>query len=148
MELQDLIIEECVHAGVDCQSKKRVLEFISESAHKHSQAGAKQIFNSLLSRERLGSTSIGHGVAIPHGRIPQGDKPFAVIVTLREPVSFDSQDEAGVDLIFALIIPEESSQEHLATLAEIAKKMTNKELYRQMRQTSDTQSLYHILRQL
>lgn len=148
MTLQDLIIPECIHTDVQCQSKKRVLEKISEYAASHCDANARDIFTSLLEREKLGSTSIGQGIALPHGRIPKTQTPFAVVLKLKEPISFDDSDPQPVDLIFALLIPEENQEESLEVLTNLARRMTNKDYTRKLRHAESLDVLTDMLQQL
>jgi PTS system nitrogen regulatory IIA component len=108
--------------AVEGGSKKRVLEMasklIAESAGE--EVTYELVFTGLIGRERLGSTGIGEGVAIPHCRLAGIDKPVGALIHLAEPIDFDAIDSRPVDLMFFLLVPEEASDEHLGTLAKLA----------------------------
>ena len=98
--------------------------------------------NILLTRERLGSTGIGHGIAIPHARIGGIDKPIGALLRLEQGIDFDAQDDQQVDLLCALLVPEEATDEHLKTLSHLAKLFNQSEVQSQLRQCDDGNSLY------
>ena len=121
MRLQDLVIPEMTCCAVNAQSKKAVLEFIASRVHQtHPYMELQVIYNALISRERLGSTGIGAGVAIPHCRIKGSTELIAVVLTLTNGIDFNAPDGAEVNLVFALLAPEEATDEHLILLSEIA----------------------------
>lgn len=125
-------------------SKKRVLEFIAEQIHRHDPTlDDTRTFNNLVSRERLGSTGIGQGIAIPHCRLEGLDHVVGVLVTLEEGVSFDAIDSQPVDLIFALVVPKEATSEHLELLSQLAEKFNDRSFCDRLRQCTDADSLYH-----
>jgi PTS system nitrogen regulatory IIA component len=108
-------------------SKKRLLEHVSELLGSSSpQVSRQSIFDALVNREKLGSTGLGNGVAIPHGRLPGLAGPVCALVRLVTPVDFDAADGQPVDLAFALLVPEESTEEHLQVLSTIAEIFSNK----------------------
>ena len=112
----------CAHIG----SKKKLLERISDLlAQDAPQLTTNEIFDSLVSREKLGSTGLGKGVALPHGRMSPLDKPICAFIKLDEAVDFDAMDGKPVDLVFALLVPEESTEEHLQVLSTIAEMFSN-----------------------
>ena len=114
MNITDLLIPERVTCCHDVGSKKRLLEYISELlANSSLKLSQNDIFNALLSREKLGSTGLGKGVAIPHGRMTSLEKPVCAFVKLDTPIDFDASDGQPVDLIFTLLVPEDSTEEHL-----------------------------------
>jgi PTS system nitrogen regulatory IIA component len=144
MDLATILSEDSTRCAVPVKSKKRVLELISELVVKQlPQLDAKSIFDSLLSREKLGSTGIGNGIAIPHGRL-QGfnGSPVAVLISCEKPIAFDALDNKPVDLLFALLVPEENHEQHLKTLARIAAKLSDKSRLRQLRAAQNNVSLY------
>lgn len=125
------------------ESKKRVLELISEiSTRDEPDINAKEVLECLVTRERLGTTSIGHGVAIPHGRIAGLTKPVGVLVRLEKPVNFDETENTPVDLLFALLVPENAQQEHLNLLADIAKRFRDEQFRSQLRNAKTNKDLY------
>ena len=121
MNISELINQDRVLCCPQIGSKKRLLENISELfARNAPQLSRNEIFNSLISREKLGSTGLGNGVAIPHGRMAGLERPVCAFVKLDQPIEFDAADGQPVDLIFALIVPEDSTEEHLQILSSIA----------------------------
>ncbi|WP_166264322.1 PTS IIA-like nitrogen regulatory protein PtsN [Marinobacter caseinilyticus] len=127
-------------------SKKRILEFIAEQvAMHHPELNETQIFNNLVSRERLGSTGIGQGIAIPHCRLEGCSQVTGTLITLEDGVAFDAIDNQPVDLLFALIVPKEATSEHLELLSQLAEKFNDRSFCDQLRQCTDSQSLYQCM---
>ena len=147
MEIQDIISPERVVYDLEVNSKKRALESISDVLTKgdSNQLVPHDICESLLAREKLGSTSIGSGVAIPHGRIKNVEKAVAAFVKLDHGIDYDAIDNQAVDLIFALLVPENSTQEHLNILAEIAEMFSIESFREKVRQCEDAESLFQLL---
>jgi len=138
MQLAELINAEQIKNGVDIQSKKRALEELSQLlAQAQPQLDANDIFDSLLARERLGTTGLGYGIAIPHGRIKNADKITGAFIKLNQAVDFNTVDNKPVDTLFALIVPEESTDEHLQVLALLAS-MFNDASFREKLNSSKT----------
>ncbi|MAO14582.1 MULTISPECIES: PTS IIA-like nitrogen regulatory protein PtsN [unclassified Marinobacter] len=128
---------------VPASSKKRVLETIAEQIHHQDETlSDTEIFSNLVSRERLGSTGIGQGIAIPHCRLEGLDRVIGVLMTLEESIDFDSIDNQPVDLVFALIVPKEATSEHLELLSQLAEKFNDNGFCEQLRQCQDASSLY------
>lgn len=145
MQLNEILSLDCTHCAVQDSSKKKLLETISGMvAPKLAGISRADVFDSLLQRERLGSTGIGLGIAIPHGRLAKAGKPVAVLITMSQAVDFDAIDNQPVDIIFALLVPEDQPEQHLRTLADVAKKLNNKECCRALRKASSDQELYDI----
>lgn len=145
MQLTDILSLDCTHCAVQDSSKKKLLETISGMvAPKLVGINRADVFDSLLQRERLGSTGIGLGIAIPHGRLEKANKPVAVLVTMAQAVDFDAIDNQPVDIIFALLVPQDEPEQHLQTLSEVAKRLNNKECCRALRKASTDQELYDI----
>lgn len=146
MKLSELITPERIACNLSTQSKKRVLEEISVLiATGEPKVTAIEVFDSLLSRERLGSTGIGHGVAIPHGRLKNITRAVGALVKLQEAVDFDAIDNQPVDLLFALLVPENSTEEHLHILANIAALFNDEMTRDKLRQTTSANDLYQII---
>lgn len=117
-----------VLVNVDASSKKRVFEqagLLFENNHAISRA---LVTDNLFARERLGSTGLGHAVAIPHGRIKGLKNPLAAVVRVRQPIPFDAPDDAAVSLLIFLLVPEAATQRHLEILSEIAEMLSDREL--------------------
>ena len=121
MQIIDLIIPERVKVGVTLRSKKRLLETAaSVLAGDGSELDARAIYSCLCKREKIGSTGLGYGVAIPHGRMADAETAVGAFIRLREPIEFDSPDFKPVDLVFAMVVPEHFQDEHLVLLAQLA----------------------------
>ncbi|MGQ8365283.1 PTS IIA-like nitrogen regulatory protein PtsN [Glaciecola sp. 1036] len=134
MIISDIISLDRTKCAVECQSKKRILEIISEIAVKQNPSlDQVDVLNSLLSREKMGSTGIGNGIAIPHGRISGIDNVMAIIVTSDSGIDFDAIDNRPVDIFFAILVPKEQAEKHLASLAAIARKLGNKDIVKAIR---------------
>ncbi|MEX1222858.1 MAG: PTS IIA-like nitrogen regulatory protein PtsN [Idiomarina sp.] len=145
MDLTSLLSPDCTRCAVSGASKKKVLETISQlAAPRLSGTTRHDVFESLLNRERLGSTGIGLGIAIPHGRLPSASQPVAVLLTLTDPVDFDAIDNQPVDIVFALLVPEDQHEAHLNTLANIAKRMNDKDCTRALREASSDEQLFDL----
>jgi PTS system nitrogen regulatory IIA component len=138
-ELLDLDRISCNHQAA---SKKRVLEQLSQLlADDQQDLSATQVFDSLISRERLGSTGLGRGVAIPHGRVKSNNKTIAAVIKLQHGIDYDAVDNNPVDLFFALLVPEDSTEEHLQLLAQLAEMFSDKEFVTRLRNSPDARSL-------
>lgn len=128
MNEADLLVPGRVRCHVEISSKKRALELLSELISSKSDAITPQkVFDCLVAREKLGSTGLGHGVAIPHGRMPDVEIAVGAVLTLQTGVDFDAPDRQAVDLIVGLIVPEESTDEHLHILSRLAEAFSDKE---------------------
>jgi PTS system nitrogen regulatory IIA component len=144
-------ISQIVHpARIACQqpgsSKKRSLEVLSQLlADSLPVFTAAEIFNSLVGRERLGSTGLGQGVALPHGRMNGLDRPIAAFLSLSEGVDFDAIDGQPVDLLFALLVPEESTDEHLKILARLAEMFSQPEICTRLRGCNDGDECFKLI---
>lgn len=131
-----------VLVSVDATSKKRAFEeagLLFETLHGLNRA---LITDSLFARERLGSTGLGHGVAIPHGRIKGLKQPLAAVFQLANPIGFDAPDELPVQLMIFLLVPEAATQKHLEILSEIAELLSDSALREKMKQTADAGELH------
>ena len=146
MQLSNVIDVNRIKSGINVHSKKRALEELSELlAQDQTQFSSSDIFDSLISRERLGATGVGYGIAIPHGRIKGCQQTTGAFIQLNQGVDFDAIDNLPVDMLFALIVPEESTDEHLQILALLAS-MFNDETFREkLRQTKNKEEIYQLL---
>lgn len=146
MQLSDFLSPERILCNSEASSKKRALELLSELlAADQENASATDIFESLISRERLGGTGIGYGVAIPHGRLKNCDHATAAFVQLKHAIDFDAIDKQPVDLLFALVVPEESNENHLKLLAMLAGMFNDDEFRQRARQCQSGQDLHQLL---
>jgi PTS system nitrogen regulatory IIA component len=128
-------------------SKKQALQELSDRAAAVSGLPAREIYDSILQRERLGSTGVGNGIAIPHGKIARVPGIFGVFARLERPIDFEAQDSAPVDLIFLLIAPESAGADHLKALSRIARSLRDPSFTARLRATRDPDALYLLLTQ-
>ncbi|MBS0002000.1 MAG: PTS sugar transporter subunit IIA [Thioalkalivibrio sp.] len=143
MQIADLVREDqvCLDAGIT--SKKRALERLGELlAVDDAGPSAGLIFDALSARERLGSTGLGHGVAIPHGRMAEIEKPRVGVLRLEQGVDFEAIDHEPVDILIALIVPEESTGEHLDLLAQLARVLSQPDNIAALRHSTDAPTLH------
>lgn len=146
MHIAEFISPERVIRQSKVTSKKRALEEVSGLiAAAQVDLVETEIFDCLLARERLGSTGIGHGVAIPHGRLKSVTHPIGAFATLEKGVDFDAMDGAPVDLVCALVVPIESTEEHLQILAALAALFSDERLRENMRRAASAEELYALL---
>jgi len=146
IKIADLITKDCVACDVDVSSKKRGLELLSELIASGNEAlPANGIFNKLISREKLGSTGLGHGVALPHARIEGSDAATAAFIKLRDGIDFDAFDRQPVDLLFALVVPEHFTDEHLQILAKLAEMFSDSGFCNRLRECTDAASIHEML---
>ena len=146
MLISDLLSPERIRCDVKSSSKKRLLELISEELARNSdEFDQRDIFESLCARERLGSTGLGNGVAIPHGRIKGGRHVEASFIRLTKPLPFDAIDGEPVDLLFCLAVPEECGEDHLKLLAQVAELFSDGELLEELRKAEDAGTLMQLL---
>ena len=132
-------------SGESLLSKKRVFERAAEAMGAALDLSSETIYRALLAREKLGSTAIGEGIAIPHCRINERAEAAGCLVTLEEPIDFGSTDGRDVDVIFVLLVPEEATQAHLNLLAALARSFSNADLRNRVRQTLDPAELRQLL---
>jgi PTS system nitrogen regulatory IIA component len=148
MQLSEILTTSCTRCDVAITSKKRILEKICQiAASQVSNIDEDELLDSLLEREKMGSTGIGNGIAIPHGRLPNANKAVAVLITTQQAIDFDAIDNRDVDIFIALFAPENRCQEHLNTLQSIAKLFSDKKILKQVRKCNDDQSLYELIQQ-
>ena len=146
MQLQELISPERIEFSMPVTSKKRLLEQLSTLMH----AGEPDLdeyaaFQSLLDRERLGSTGIGHGVALPHGRLKGLDKAIGAFATLEKEVEYDSIDHEPIRMVFALLVPEQATEDHLQLLARIANVLNDNETRENILSAKNKEEIYQYL---
>ncbi len=146
MQVSELISPERIACGIDAHSKKRALEKLSELiAGDEAQLSSHEVFNSLLARERLGATGLGYGVAIPHGRLGDNPRTQAAFIKLAHGVDFGAADNQPVDLLFALLVPKESTDEHLEILAALAKLFNEEQFREELRAATSREQIYEVL---
>lgn len=146
MKIIDLLTPERIRTDSDIASKKRALEVLSEVlASGTAGVPASLVFNKLIGRERLGSTGLGHGIGLPHARIAGSEQALGAFIRLPKGIDFDAFDKQPVDLLFALIVPEHFTDEHLQILADLAELFSDQALCEQLRRAGDSAQLYQII---
>ena len=145
MQLSDLVSTDGVIASLKAGSKKQALQELSELAAELTEVSSREIFETLLQRERLGSTGVGQGIAIPHGKISSLDRLYGVFARLDSPIEFDSMDDQPVDLIFLLLAPEHAGADHLKALARVSRLLRDPSVVDKLRASNETSVLYSVL---
>jgi PTS system nitrogen regulatory IIA component len=145
MEISDLITPESVVVAVKATSKKQVLQELAHRAADITGLHERAIFDVLLERERLGTTGVGKGIAIPHGKLADLDQLHGVFARLETPVDFDSVDDAPVDLVFLLLAPETAGADHLKALARISRLLRDGGMCDKLRNLKGADDLYKLL---
>lgn len=147
MELADILAEESVIVCTGLKTKREVLEKLAEHAAKASGQDARAVFEAVHDREVLGSTGLGNGIAIPHGKFPGLAGVTAVFARLSEPVDFDAVDDQPVDLLMLLLAPMGAGADHLKALARVARILRTETVVDAIRQAPDAARIYEILTQ-
>ena len=149
MQLVSILDPARTRCGAEAASKKRVLEILSELLVQGTTdpVTPHAVFDCLVARERLGSTGLGHGVALPHARLSQADEPVGAFLKIERGVDFDAPDGGRVDLVFGLLVPEDSTEEHLEILSQLAALFHEEELRRKLREASTGEDAFEIIKQ-
>jgi PTS system nitrogen regulatory IIA component len=145
MHLSDFISPDSVLASLRAKSKKQLLQELSSRAARRTGLPERVIFDVLLQRERLGSTGLGQGIAIPHGKIPGLKGIVGIFVRLAEPIDFEAVDGEPVDLVFLLLAPEGAGADHLKALARISRLLREGSAVEKLRASRDAAALYAVL---
>ncbi len=141
----EFLTREAIVASLRATSKKQVLQELARRAAEITGAHERAIFDVLLERERLGTTGVGRGVAIPHGRLPALKSVHGVFARLERPVDFDAIDEQPVDLIFLLLAPEQAGADHLKALARVSRLLRDESLCAKLRGCETADAIYALL---
>ncbi|MFP4129171.1 MAG: PTS sugar transporter subunit IIA [Halorhodospira sp.] len=148
MDIEQLITPERIRCETGIDSKGQVLQRIGELIEASGHGlDAAEISSRLMARERLGSTGLGHGVALPHARISGLERPLGALLRLDEGIDFEAFDKAPVDLLFALVVPEHFTDEHLQILATLAEMFSDSVLCERLRRAGDSRELLEALRE-
>jgi len=145
MEIRDLITVESVEANLRVTSKKQVLQELAKRAAEITGEHERAIFDVLMERERLGTTGVGNGIAIPHGKLGALDKLYGLFARLETPVDFQSIDEQPVDLVFLLLAPETAGADHLKALARVSRLLRDGQVCDRLRGADEAEALYALL---
>jgi nitrogen PTS system EIIA component len=145
MEIEDLITPAAVVARLRAGSKKQLLQELAKRAAEFCGLHERQIFDVLLERERLGSTGVGNGIAIPHGRLPGLPRLYGLFARVDPLVDFDAVDEQPVDLVFLLLAPESAGADHLKALARVSRLLRDRTVCEKLRGAEHPDALYALL---
>ena len=143
--ISDILSPARTVCGVPGVSKKRLFESIAKIISEDQPSlSYDEIFDQLIAREKLGSTGLGQGIAIPHSRVGNCPQPLGTLLVLSDPIDFDTPDDTPVDLLFVLLVPEEAHQQHLDILAHVARAFSQADFCQKLRGASDSADLFKI----
>ncbi len=146
MKISDILSPKNVLSNVECNSKKATIELLSKNlADSNNGISQVEIIDCLTAREKLGTTGLGNGIAIPHGRLKYCKKAIAAFVKLNRGIDYETIDNIPVDLVFALIVPEESTNEHLNILAILAEILSNSDTISKLRKSKNQTEIFTLL---
>ena len=145
MLLTDLVAANAIIPALKVNSKKQAIQELAARAAQLTGQGERAIFDVLMQREKLGSTGVGNGIAIPHGKLPHLDRLFGLFARLDRPVEFETLDGVPVDLIFVLLAPETAGADHLKALARVARLLRDPGMAMKLRQSRDAEAIYAVL---
>ena len=145
MLVSDILKPDAVKVINSCTSKKRLFHDLGALADTSYELTSTDVVDALIEREALGPTGVGHGIALPHARMPQVDNVLGLFLRLEKPLNFDSVDRQPVDLIFALLAPEDAGVDHLKALALVSRTMRNDDTCAKLRANSDPATLFALL---
>ena len=147
MDITDLILPESVIANLRVTSKKQALQELAKKAAELTGQPERALFEVLMERERLGTTGVGHGIGIPHGKLPELNRLYGLFARLETPIDFDAIDEQPVDLIFVLLAPETAGADHLKALARVSRLFRDRAICEKLRGTDSSEAIYALLTQ-
>ncbi|HEX9703126.1 MAG TPA: PTS IIA-like nitrogen regulatory protein PtsN [Rhodospirillales bacterium] len=145
MDISNLLVPDGVVADLKATSKKQALQDLARRAAEISGLHERTVFDVLMEREKLGTTGVGNGIAIPHGKLPNLDRLYGLFAKLNQPIDFQAIDERPVDLIFVLLAPESAGADHLKALARVSRLLRDKATCDKLRGTDSADALYAIL---
>jgi len=145
MDLSDLIEVQAIMPALKANSKKQLLQLLAEKAAAVTGLPEREIFDTILQRERLGSTGVGNGIAIPHGKLPGIKRIMGVFARLETPVDFEALDDQPVDLVFLLLAQDGAGADHLKALSRIARVLRDPATIAKIRGTSDPVAIHALL---
>ena len=145
MEISDLLTTENVYVALRATSKKQTLQALAHRAAAISGLDERKIFDVLLERERLGTTGVGKGIAIPHGKLAELERLHGLFARLERPVDFEAVDDQPVDLIFLLLAPESAGADHLKALARVSRLLRDSKVCEKLRESEDAAAIFSLL---
>ncbi len=146
MTISELLSPQKIFIDTEVTSKKKLLELIANIVADQTRLTESTIYSNLLNRERLGSTGLGQGFAVPHARMPDLEKTQACFFRLKQAVNFESPDNLPVDLVFTIIIPQEATEEHLQILSSLARIFSNADVCEAIRGAAGKKGIEHIIK--
>ena len=147
MNIKDMLSDKSFLVNFEASSKKNVLDELSKLAEKDIKIDSRILLEALTKREKLGSTAVGNGIAIPHANCPDIDKPKVFVALLSNSLDFNANDDQPVDIIFLLLAPDNNGSEHLQALALVSRLLRNKELTTKLRGCKNTESAFAVISQ-
>jgi PTS system nitrogen regulatory IIA component len=145
MEISDFLSPDAVIPNLKVTSKKQALQELSRRIAELTGQAEREVFNVIQERERLGTTGVGNGIAIPHGKLPDLDRLYGMFARLERPIDFDAIDERPVDLIFLLLAPESAGANHLKALARVSRLLRDHSICEKLRGSDTADALYALL---
>ena len=145
MNISDLLAPDAILTALKVQSKKQLLQELAAKAHQITRLPERRILETLVERERLGTTGVGAGIAIPHGRLAEASSIAGVFARLEAPIDYEAVDNQPVDLVFMLLAPEGAGADHLKALARVSRLLRNAATCEKLRAASSAEALYAIL---
>ena len=142
MDITDLISTDGILPNLRVASKKQLLQELARKANALTGVDSREIFDVLLERERLGTTGVGSGIAIPHGKLSKLDRLYAIFARLDQPVEFDAIDDEPVDIVFLLLAPEAAGADHLKALARVSRLLRDKTVCTKLRGCESIDAIY------
>jgi PTS system nitrogen regulatory IIA component len=143
--LNDLVSPNAIIPALKVQTKKQALQELAAKAATLTGQSERAIFEILMQREKLGSTGVGNGIAIPHGKLPKLTSVFGLFARLDRPIDFEALDGQAVDLVFLLLAPESAGADHLKALARVARLLRDADVANKLRKSPDAEALYAVL---
>ncbi len=145
MNISELLAPDAILPSLKAQSKKQLLQELAARAHAQTHLPERRIFETLVERERLGTTGVGQGIAIPHGRMAEAKTITGLFARMENPIDYDAVDNQPVDLVFMLLAPENAGADHLKALARVSRLLRNQAICEKLRAASTAEALYAIL---
>jgi nitrogen PTS system EIIA component len=145
MDLSDLVTQKAILPVLKASSKKQLMQILSEKAAEITGLSERDVFDTIMQREKLGSTGVGNGIAIPHGKLKAIKAITGVFARLETPVDFEALDDEPVDLVFLLLAPETAGADHLKALSRIARILREPDMVAKLRGTKDATAIYAFL---
>lgn len=141
----EFLAQDCIHCNLRATSKKQALQELARRAAAATGIHERTIFDHLLERERLGTTGVGRGIAIPHARLPQLDKVYGLFARLERPVDFEAVDDQPVDLVFLLLAPQQAGADHLKALARVSRLLRDESLCAKLRGCDTADAIFALV---